>query len=559
MKQKLLLILILIASIVPLPTLARDFTYEYEGQTLTYTVIDEEAKTCETKAGSHPDAGNKISGQLSIPDIAEDKSGNKYTVTTISECAFKGCFGLTSVTIPNSVISIGSYAFQYCSGLTSVTIGNSVTEISERAFLGCSGVTSVTIPNSVTEIGYEAFAGCSGLTSIIIPNSVTEIGIGTFNGCTVLRELTIEDGSEKLSLGYNNYSNSSGLFYDCPLEILYLGRNLSYNSSRLPFSLKNRKTLKSVTIGNSVTEIGEWAFSGCSELTSFTIPNSVTVIGWGAFDGCSGLTSITIPNSITEIGYTTFDECSGLTSNTIPNSVTEIGYGAFKDCSGLIYVKIGNSVTEIDEYAFATESIKNIEVLNPVPPSLPDDVFPSEVYRGATLRVPVESVEAYKAADGWKRFYQICGFDGVESEAIEITIADIELVEGETSTLIVTITPENATDKSVTWSSSDETVASVDATGLVTALKAGTATITATTANGLTASCTVTVKAKSAGIDGVESEGESAVRVEGGCIIAPEGSEVFDLSGRRVSVTGLRPGIYIVRIPGGKAVKIRVK
>ncbi|MDE7452588.1 MAG: Ig-like domain-containing protein, partial [Paramuribaculum sp.] len=142
---------------------------------------------------------------------------------------------------------------------------------------------------------------------------------------------------------------------------------------------------------------------------------------------------------------------------------------------------------------------------------------------------------------------------------IEMELADVELTEGESTTLKAIITPENATEKSVTWSSSDSSVASVDASGLVTALKAGTATITATTSNGLTASCTVTVKAKSAGIDGIDSEGESAVRVEGGNIIAPEGSEVFDLSGRRVSVTSPRPGIYIVRIPGGKAVKTMVK
>ena len=434
MKRKLLLILILIASIVPLPTLARDFTYEYEGQTLTYTVIDEEAKTCETKAGSHPDAGNKISGQLSIPDIAEDKSGNKYTVTTISECAFKGCFGLTSVTIPNSVISIdyyafegcsgltsvtipnsvisiGSYAFQYCSGLTSVTIGNSVTEIGERAFQGCSGLTSVTIgnsvtkignlafsgcyqlisitiPNSVTSIGSSAFAGCSGLTSIIIPNSVTEIVSGTFSGCSGLKELTIEDGTETLSLDYD-YINSSGMFYDCPLEILYLGRNLSYNSSYPPFRIKNEKALKSVTIGNSVTEIGNHAFEYCSGLTSVTIGNSVTEIGESAFEDCSGLTSVTFGNSVTEIGERAFYGCDGLkeihissleswckinftssvsnplncthnlylngeliTDLYIPESVSEIKKYAFWGCSGLTSVTIPNSVTKIGDHAF---------------------------------------------------------------------------------------------------------------------------------------------------------------------------------------------------------------
>ena len=297
-------------------------------------------------------------------------------------------------------------------------------------------------------------------------------------------------------------------------------------------------------------------------------------------------------------------------------------------------------------------SIKNITSLNLVPPVLPGNGFDKAVYKNATLRVPDDSLDDYKVANGWKNFFTILGTSDIIPEAIELEIAEIELVEGETATLKATITPENTTittltwsssdetiatvdasgkvtainagtatitattsngltasctvtvkaksagiegdnsqsanaitlsisewtgkegeslsitaiispndayDNTVTWSSSDSSVASVDASGLVTAIKAGTATITATTSNGLTASCTVTVKSKSAGIDVVDSEGESAVRVEGGNIIAPEGSEVFDLNGRRVKATNLPSGIYIVRIPGGKAVKIMVK
>ena len=97
-------------------------------------------------------------------------------VTSIRSYAFYGRSGLTSITIPNSVTSIGDYAFYDCTGLTSVTIPNSVTSIGGSAFYGCSGLTSVTIPNSVTSIGGSAFYGCTGLTSVTIPNSVTSIG-----------------------------------------------------------------------------------------------------------------------------------------------------------------------------------------------------------------------------------------------------------------------------------------------------------------------------------------------------------------------------------------------
>jgi hypothetical protein len=145
--------------------------------------------------------------------------------------------------------------------------------------------------------------------------------------------------------------------------------------------------LTSVTIPNSVTTIGEEAFSDCDGLTSVTIPNSVTAIGEGAFRFCSGLTAINvdagntqytseggvlfnkdktmlllflerkmgsyvIPNSVTTISGSAFYSCSGLTSVTIPNSVTAIGEWAFERCSGLTSVTIPNSVTAIGEGGF---------------------------------------------------------------------------------------------------------------------------------------------------------------------------------------------------------------
>ena len=122
--------------------------------------------------GSYMVSGYKgDSGEVLIP-----LTWKGQPVTTISDWAFNGCSGLTSVTIPDSVTSIGNYAFQGCTGLTSITIPDSVTDIGRGVFNGCSGLTSITIPDSVTSIGYSAFSDCGGLTSVTIPDSVTSIG-----------------------------------------------------------------------------------------------------------------------------------------------------------------------------------------------------------------------------------------------------------------------------------------------------------------------------------------------------------------------------------------------
>ena len=294
------------------------------------------------------------------------------SVTSIGGSAFSGCTGLTSVTIPDSVTSIPSYAFYNCTGLTSVTIPNGVKAIPSYAFYGCTGLTSITIPDSVTSIGYSAFSWCTGLTSVTIGNSVTSIGDLAFSYCTRLTSVTIPDsvtsiyfeafdgctGLTSITIPNSVTSIGGSAFESCNnLQDIYitdiaawfnisgLDNLMRYGASNKNLYINN-ELATSIAIPDSVTSIDERAFSNCTGLTSITIPNSVTSIGDWAFAGCTGLTSVTIPNSVTSIGDWAFAGCTGLTSVTIPNSVTSIGDWAFAGCSGLTSITVAKGNTK---------------------------------------------------------------------------------------------------------------------------------------------------------------------------------------------------------------------
>ena len=395
------------------PTLS--YAYEFEVDGIYYNKnADGETVSVTYNKGE----GTDYSGSVTIPSkVTYD--GTTYTVTEITEFAFRNNTQLTAVTIANTVTRIGRLAFYNCSSLATIKIPDSVTYIGTVAFSGTpwwdnqpDGLlyigkvaykykgtmpenTSITIKDGTVCIGASAFAYRSGMTSITLPNSLQEIDGSAFDNCTGLTSVTIPNSVTKLG---------DSAFYMC-------------------------SGLTSVTIPDSVTEIGNAVFNDCTALSSITLPESVTSMGNYVFMRCTGLTSITIPDLVTSIGKSAFNGCSGLTSVTIGNSVTSIGDYAFKGCSGLTTLTIPNSVTSIGSLAFYNcNSIRVFTSLNETPPT----VSPENTFKGiptdCTLYVPQASIDAYKQAFGWARFTNIeaikdGGVDSLGANAPKVSVA----------------------------------------------------------------------------------------------------------------------------------------
>lgn len=334
-------------------------------------------------------------GNLTIPNTI-----NGLPVTGIGSNAFQYNPNLTSVTIPNSVAAIGDQAFYGCSNLTSLTIGSAINSIKWDTFVGCNNlvnltigagassisiyyqtgrhfasVTSLTFSEGVTTIG-GTLSGFGNLTDIFLPASVSEIVDGVFFECYSLSSISVDsknanfysvagvlfDRNQTLLIAYPR--DRPGVEYSIPNGVTDFKWGNFREVSRLQtLILPNSFTQIRdgafelcgsirVTLPDSITRIGSYAFSRSGGLSDPIIPNSVTTIGDGAFQYC-GMTSVTIPEGVTRIGAWAFYSCWSLATVSIPNSVTSIGEQAFQSCSSLTSVVIPNSVTRIEGYAFS--------------------------------------------------------------------------------------------------------------------------------------------------------------------------------------------------------------
>ena len=467
-----------------------------------------------------------------------------FGVVKIGKQALYNCKSLKEINLPETVFSIGSYAFAGCESVEKFNIPKNVTYLNYGLFKNCKSLKSMNIGENITKLGKELFKNCTSLEEVYIPYTVKSIDTGIFDNCTSLCGIYIDSNNpsytdlngilvnkEKTKLilypagrtsktytvpiGITNFEN--GAFgYTQNLEKVIFQDGVESLSYELFY--KNN-SIKSVELSDSVKTINDRAFFSCTNLEEITLPDSVTKLGTGVFTDCTSLKKAVIPYSISELSDNTFYNCSSLEDVTLEN-VKKIGKYAFKG-TNLKSMVLDTTVEDVGILAFVDcKYLRKVTCLN----------------RNVDLKL--NSI-GYYTSDNGEYYYRkgvvdIIGYKGSTAEKLtqEVKLFRFFDIENPTTTtpttttptvvkptkltlnkkivvlnkysrntgtkLNATVTPTNATNKSVIWKSSNSKVAKVDSKGNVTTVSKGTCIITAisTVDSKVKATCKVTVVQK---------------------------------------------------------------
>ena len=516
------------------------------------------------------------------------------SVTTIGEYAFYYCSGLTSVTIPNSVTTIGISAFSYCSGLTSVTIPNSVTSINGWAFYNCSKLKSVTIGNNVNIISSSAFANCPELTDVYCyAENVPSTNANAFEGSYIeYATLHVPKGCLDVYKDVEpwKYFNNKVEMVDAKVKLsktkatIEKGKTLTLKATITPSDLPD----KSVTWESSNTKVATVTSAGkvkgvktgtatitCTSNSTGAKATCKVTVGSVKLDKTEAtilkgktttLKATVYPSSLTDMSVTwessntavatvtTAGKVKGVKTGTATITCTSNATGLKATCN----VTVVKSFVNLNKTEAYVEKGKTMTLKATVTPETLADksvTWESSDTKIATVtsagkvkgvKYGTATITCTSVATGAKATCQ------VTVGKVVISISEVSIKKSRGITLEATVYPTDLADKSVTWESSDPSIATVNENGRVKGVKAGTATITCTSvATGLKGTCTVTVLSNSEARSMIGDDDELTGIKELESPAVPEPFDVYDLGGRKVlhqvtSLDGLPDGIYIV-------------
>jgi len=435
--------------------------------------------------GGHAFDGCTGLKSISITIIKGINSIGEYYDGTIQDSAFSGLTGLTSasfiinggqfdykaldgLTAPTSITinywykSSYSAAFPDCPGLTSLTINTNSIDIPRGMFKGNTTLSAVTICSSGV-IADSAFKNVPNLSKLILGDYVTSIGVQAFAACSSLTSVTIPKNVQ--SIGNAAFANTSLTSISIPKNVKKIGTSAFSGCANLAFAAVASDTigasafngltsLTNIAFGNGVKSIGSYAFGGCTKLTTLTIPDGVTTVDTGAFNSCPRLQTVTIGNGVETINQNAFSGCSGVTSMIIGNKVKSIGSGAFNNCTGLESL---TSLASDPPVVYVPTSSKDT---NPA-------TFAGVDVTSCKLKVQQVDMGMYRSAAGWKDFANIEAVTFPNVPVIDITGVPERFKVGEVLTLVGTVTPSTATNKSIEWSVAGASIAGTNFTGAV--------------------------------------------------------------------------------------------
>ncbi len=387
-------------------------------------------------------------GVLSITGSGEL---NEYDAQSVPWYQYKN--QITAVVIEG--VTADGLIFNEYTNLKTASLSDTTTIM--PSFCDCTSLEKVNVPNGVTYTGSLIFCNCTSLEEITLPETLTVIGDVSFSGCTKLKKINIPEGVTRV--GQFAFNNTA---------------------------------LEEITIPDSVTNIGGRTFGGCSKLKKVTIGKSITSIPGSAFAGCSNLTDVYYRGTEEQWGNVTIYDGNDYLKNATLHFVEPVtGVGIVVPVSSPTenfqpILKVGESVKL--EAGVTPSNAYNREVIW----SSSDESI-AKVENGKVTAVnPGTAAITVKTVDGG--FTKSIEFTVVlPVERVELNPKEEQLVTGELTKLVATVYPENATNKNVIWTTSDDSVVTVQ-NGIITAVGAGTATIEVITEDGgHTSSCTVTV------------------------------------------------------------------
>lgn len=484
-------------------------------------------------SGGGTTSGGAFSGCDGLKNVTFEQG-----TTHIAKYLFYECTGLERIEIPDTVTTIDQYAFADCKNLKEVKIPDSVTEISYDAFYRCAALEEIVLPDSVDSMDTYIFAGCTKLEKAVLPKGRVNIPDGTFQNCTKLTDIELPDSVE--AIRRYAFQNSGLTQITLPASVTTIEDS----------AFQNCAGLKTVTIaeGSKIQKIGSQSFRGCKVLEGIALPDSVTSLGTYAFAECDGLADVTLGTGITAIPSYAFNLCASLGKIVIPYRVTTIKANAFTNCTKLTEVSIPRATVNIDSGVFSypdkmtiygvsgtyaeeyagiigaafvgreipatamelnTGELKLIKgssaslILKVTPLDFTDTITwrssntsVATVTDGTVKAVSVGTAQITVLAGDTGAVRAVCEVEVVQPvTSIRLNKTSLTMEGGDSFTLEASVMPDNAYDKRVEWSSSDESVASVTQDGVVTALKKGTTTITVKALDGsnVSGTCRVTV------------------------------------------------------------------